>query len=258
MATKMEQHYLKGYYRKIGGSLCREVAKDLVKDILLLASARLGKPAKELTVLDVGSGIGLYSRSLAKYVKRVVGVEPFSRTYNKALKINLRNLKFYNFKIEDFDTDIRFDLVLSLTTLEHMPDAEKSFRKIFKLMKPGGLIYLTAPNKLWPYENHYNLWFLSWLPLPLANQYMKIAGRGRSYEDSSYSKTYFGIKSFFNKFPCKYEFILPNPGSLYLGCGSKKKTYQFVKNVGIMLIKRFPILWVFSKGFILLIQKNRK
>ena len=81
--------------------------------------------------------------------------------------------------------------------------------------------------------------------------------KGKSYEDSAYSKTYFGMKYFFNQFSCEYKFILPqNKNSLYLGCGAGGGMYNVIKNLGISLIVRFPFFWIFSKGFIMLIKKK--
>lgn len=236
------------------------VASSVVKEILYWAKKELGIPTKQLTVLDIGSGYGKYSFELEKYVKKVVGVEPFSQVYKKAMnkkeEINSK-VNFYNLPIEKYKTKQKYDLVVSLTTLEHMPRAKESFLQVFKLMKRGAVIYLTAPNKLWPYEHHYELWFLSWLPLPLANYYVKITGRGKSYEDSAYSKTYFGMKKFFDQFSCEYKFILPkDSNAAYLGCGTQGQVQKIITYLGIYLISKFPFFWIFSKGFIMLIIKK--
>jgi len=224
--------------------------RDIIRDILAVTK-QPGKKNKDLVVLDVGSGLGKYSYELSKRVKQVVGVEPDRNTFK--LAIPRKNLTFYNTLIEKFDTKQRFDLVVSGATLEHMPDANASFKRIFKLLKVGGIIYITTPNKLWPYEYHYRLWFLSYLPLSLANLYVRMAGKGKSYQDSSYSMTYFGIKKFFNQFPCQYKFVLPDPKASYL---KYSEGSNIVRVVGIRLLKYFPFLWVFSKSFIMVVRKT--
>lgn len=249
------------YYRiRNPKSISRKVVKSAIQEILSITKAKINKQLKELNVLDVGSGTGEYSFELEKHVKKVVGVEPYKPVYSKATerKRKLRSkVIFKNQFIEGFNTEERFDLVISLTTIEHMPNAQMSFKQIFKLMRKGGILYLTAPNKWWPFEHHYRLPFLSWLPLPLATLYVKAMKRGKSYGDSAYVKSYFGIRKFFDKFPCKYEFVLPsNPNAAYIGCGETSKIYQFVKNLGIWAIKKLPILWAFSKGFIMVIKKR--
>lgn len=237
-----------------------EVVKSTIDEILYYASLELQKTVSKLVVLDVGSGVGKYSFEMEKHVKEVVGVEPFKQVYLEAIKTKKEiksKVKFINKLVEQFNTTKRFDLVISLTTIEHMPNAEESFRRIFSLMKRQGILYLTAPNRWWPFENHYKLFFLSWLPLSLANLYVRLFCKGSSYEDSAYSKSYFGMRKFLDKFPCKYEFILPrNTNAAFLGCGDKGKAYSIIKKLGIELIKISPFFWIFSKGFIVIVRKT--
>lgn len=252
----INQEYYKTSDPRSSSSL---VVKSIVKEILLVAKKELNKPLRKLSVLDVGSGNGRYSFELEKYVGRITAVEPFFEAYKEAInrkKKSHSKINILNIPVEKLQTKKRYDLVISLTTIEHMPKASESFAQIIKLMRKGAIIYLTAPNKLWPYDHHYGLLFLPWLPLNLANLYVRIAGRGFSYEDSAYSKTYFGMKRFFNQFPCRYSFILPNDHeAFYIGCGTGSKVYKIIKNVGINLIAKFPFFWIVSKGFIMVITK---
>ena len=212
------------YFRDFSPSdIPHSVIAATVKEILGIAEKELQKNAKELIVLDVGSGWGEYSFEFEKYVKEVVGLEPFKKVYDIAIKSKAgrkSKVKFHNIKAENFHTKEKFDLVISLTTVEHMSHAEKSFKQIFSLLKPGGIVYVTAPNKWWLFESHYGLPALAWLPLLLADMYLRITGKGSSYKDCSYTRSYFGMKKLFNKFPCNYYFHLPDKNAAYLGCGS--------------------------------------
>lgn len=238
-------------------SVPKTVIRETVKDILLLAEKELGKKSSEMNVLDIGSGFGLYAQELAKQVKSVVAVEPFADAHNEAVKSNkAKNIHFINALIENYKGNEKFDLAISLTTLEHMPKAEKSFRHVFKYMKKKSLLYITAPNKFWPVEPHYALPFLSWFPLPLANLYLKITGKGNSYKDSSYSLSYFGMQRLFNRFQHKYSFVVPSPDAIYLGCGKQDLKSATIRRSGIFLIRKFPIFWALSKGFILVVKKE--
>ncbi len=213
-----------------------------------------------MRVLDVGSGWGEYSFELGKYVKEVIGIEPYKKVYNVAIKsksIRKSRINFYNCKVEDFHTKGTFDLIVSLTTVEHMSHVERSFKKIFSLLKPGGMVYVTAPNKWWLFESHYGLPFLGWVPLSIADRYLRITGKGRSYKDCSYSRSYFGMKKLFNQYPCEYYFHLPDEKAAYLGCGSRGFFNPFIRSFGIKLIQRMPIFWSISKGFIVVATKNK-
>lgn len=257
MKDNFEQQY---YKTRNPVSKTKEVIKSHVEEVISSIYPYLKKPLKEVSVLDVGSGQGEYSFELAKHVKKVVGVEPYREPYEVSILGNMRSrskIEFYNVPIEKFRSKEKFDLVLCLTVIEHMPNAEKSFQQIFKLLKRGGVIYLTAPNRLWPVESHYKLLFLSWLPAPLANLYMRLSGRGKSYTDSAYSKTYFGMRAFFEQFPCEYKFVLPkNIEGSFMGCGSSGPLHKMLVKIGVFLIREVPLFWVFSKGFIMIIQKR--
>ena len=213
-----------------------------------------------MDVIDVGCGWGEYAFELEKRVKSVTGVEPYKKLYLTAeenRKKRKSKVKFYNKLIENFSTTKKYDLALSLTIVEHMPNAELSNAHIINLLKDGGMMYLTAPNKLWPKEPHYELYFLNWLPLSLANIYLKASGKGSSFEDASYARTYFGMKKLFNPLNCRYYFWLPDSNKAYLGLGSGGRTSFFIRNAGISLIKKMPLFWAISKGFIMVIVKKK-
>lgn len=235
--------------------------KATINEILNLAEKKLNKDKKSLVVLDVGSGHGIYSNYLAKVVKRVIGVEPYFNAYKASLKLGRKKkLTFLNLPVEKLNTKEKFDVVVCLTVLEHMPNQQKSLKKIYSLMKNNSIMYLTAPNKLWPIENHYGLPFLSWLPLPIANLYMRIAGKGTSYIDSSYSRTYFGLRKLLRQFKWEFKFLVPDVNAAYLGCGyfNLDPFHKYAKNIGVFLINKASIFWLFSKGFIVIVEKRIK
>jgi len=238
----------------------KAIVDGAIEDILYFAKKELKVPLKEATVLDVGCGSGGYVFGIEKYVKKVVGVEPYKPGYQQALENKKRfksQAQFVNELIENYDTNERFDLVINLSCVEHMPRVEDSFKRVLSLMNKGGIIYLTAPNKWWPIEQHYKLPFLSMLPLPLANLYVRITGKADSYEDCSYFKSYFGMRKIFDALPCTYTFTLPHDiNSAYIGIGNQSFHYKLLKNFGMFLINLSPLFWVISKGFIMVIRKT--
>lgn len=238
-------------------SVPRVAITETVKDILKIAEQELGKKKSDMVILDIGSGFGMYTKEFAWQVKGIVAVEPFKDAHEKAIKLNKhKNVKHVNSLIENYKGSEKFDVAVSLTTLEHMPNQYKSYKQVFNMMKNKSLLYVTAPNKLWPVEPHYALPFLSWLPLPFANLYLKITGKGGSYKDSSYSKTYSGMKKLFDRFGHRYWFVIPDTNAVYLGCGSKSLKNTVLRHGGVWLIRKFPLFWTFSKGFILVAKKE--
>ena len=232
---------------------------DCVNGILEVAAKHLQQDLRTLRVLDVGCGTGDYAIEIESRVQSVVAVEPDSvaikTAKNKCSHLS-SNVRLIHGLIENVDIAGPFDLAISLTTVEHMPDAKASYQKILELLRPGGIIYLTAPNKLWPLECHYHLPLLSWLPLPLANRYLKVMGRGESYEDCSYMRTYWGMKKLFSSLDCSFEFVVPDEANSYVGVGDTRRINSFIRTAGIRLIRRFPIFWTISKGFIMVIRKD--
>lgn len=235
------------------------VIKSGVSEIVKGTQQYLGKPLKSISVLDAGSGWGDYTAEMAKYFGTVVGVEPQPKPHNYSVKTfsKIKNLQFYNSYIEDYTTKMKFDLVVSLTVFEHMSNHKKVFDKTFSLLKKNGIIYLTAPNKYWILEPHYRLPFLSWLPLSVSNKYLKLLRGVDSYEDCSYSLSYNGMKKFFKKYKCKYEFILPfDAEGAYFGYAKSQSLAVGIRRLGIRLIRLNPFFWNISKGFIMVITKT--
>lgn len=236
-----------------------QIANAGAEEIIQNAQKYFNKPHIELAVLDAGSGWGEYTSALAKHFGSVVGVEPQKDACVYAVKkySKQKNLTFYNSPIEEFNTKQKFDLIISLTVFEHIANKKAFYDKIFSLIKPNGIIYITAPNKYWIFEQHYGLPFLAWLPLPIANTYLKITKGINSYEDCSYAFGYQGMKNFFNQYKCSYSFVLPfNEDSAYFGLNNSNNLAIFVRKLGINLIRFNPIFWNISKGFIMIIKKK--
>lgn len=149
---------------------------------------------KKLSVLDVGSSTGIIDHELAGYFKKVVGIDIDSGGIEYAKKkYKKANLTF---KLDDamklsFKGDT-FDIVICAQVYEHVPDSKQLFKEIHRVLKPGGVCYLAALNKLWPMEPHYNLLFLSWLPKKVANKYLSLFGKGEIYYENL--ETHWGLK----------------------------------------------------------------
>lgn len=240
------------------GSTPSDVVSALVEEIIQKVSPRIPKDVSDWVVLDVGCGRGNYTYELSKRVKQVVGVEPYEEFYKLAQIQNrsCSNVTLHHAPVEDLNLEQKFDLVISLTTVEHMPKARQSFEKVISWMSPGGVLFLTAPNKYWPIECHYQLPFLSWLPLSLANIYLKLFKSVDSYESCSYSRSYLGMKKLFHGLPCETEFILPDLNKGYVGCGQRNFFSSVLQNLGVFLIQQSSVFWNISKGFMMLVTKK--
>jgi SAM-dependent methyltransferase len=81
--------------------------------------------------------------------------------------------------------DASFDVVISNHVIEHVGGPADQLRHLTearRVLRPGGVLYLAVPNRWSLVEPHYRLPFLSWLPGPLANAYVRATGRGQWYD----------------------------------------------------------------------------
>lgn len=150
------------------------------RKIVALVSAE--RALSGLRVLEVGCGSGYISRVLAEEVG------PHGRL--TALDVvDVRKAGGFEFAVYDgerlpFESGA-FDVVISNHTLEHVGDLGRQAvhaSEIARVLAPGGLAYLAAPNRLFPWEAHYRLPFLGWLPRPIANAYVRVARRGEWFD----------------------------------------------------------------------------
>ena len=147
---------------------------------------------KNLTLLDVGASTGIIDNVLAKHFKKVIGTDIDQGGISFAKKkFKQKNLVF---KKEDAMAlsfkDNQFDVVVCTHVYEHVPNAQKLFDEMHRVLRPGGVCYLAAINALWPIEPHYDLPFLSYLPKSMANIYIRVKGKNEYYETPV---TYWGL-----------------------------------------------------------------
>lgn len=127
-------------------------------------------PWKGKTVLDVGCGTGLMAHEIAKAgAKRVVGVD-FSRDAIRAAEAEHRHPTL-SYRVEDVKKHTgRYDIIISLGTLEHMDKPLETLKLLKRHLNPRGTILITSPN--WSNPRGYilqTLRFLFHAPITLAD-----------------------------------------------------------------------------------------
>ncbi len=147
------------------------------------------KNLKKLSLIDIGASSGIIDNVLATKFKKVVGVDIDKDAISYAKKkFKRKNLIF---KVGDaLKLDFKqntFDVVICTHIYEHVSDPKKLFKEIYRVLKPDGVCYLAAINKLWPIEPHYDLPFLSYLPKDWANVYVKIFNKAKQYYETPLS-----------------------------------------------------------------------
>ena len=88
------------------------------------------------------------------YTKLYVGIDIDGENLRKA-KGEKENVELISMQTENLAfRDNTFDAVLMIEVLEHVFDDEKAISEIYRILKPGGKLIITAPNKLFPFETH--------------------------------------------------------------------------------------------------------
>ena len=235
------------------------LASGFARQILTTCGPHLSRPAAQLRVLDVGCGFGHTARELARHCRHVVGAEPNGPMHAAAERVGkasgLPNLEFrqqgiYDLGISGLDNRDQYDLIVLDNVLEHLPDQPRAIEIVARLLAPGGVAFVLTPNRLWPMEVHYGLPFLSYLPLRLANAYLKLTGCGTDYTDASYSLTWWGLNRLLRGTPAlEFQYALPADISLAT-CGS-----AWHYRLGVAAIRRCPWLWAISKALLVVLKK---
>lgn len=103
------------------------------------------------TVLDIASGEGYGTHMLAGVAAEVVGVDIDAETIaNAQSKYTKANLSFKTGSADLIPcNNAYFDLVVSFETIEHHDRHHQMMAEIKRVLKPGGLLLISSPDKLY-------------------------------------------------------------------------------------------------------------
>ncbi len=100
-----------------------------------------------LEVVDMACGEGYGSEVLARRARRVTGVEANPQAYEHArLRYSRPGVRFLRDLVEDYEQPC--DAVVFLQTIEHVPEPKAVLQHFKGLLRPGGRVYVSTPNRL--------------------------------------------------------------------------------------------------------------
>ena len=115
---------------------------------LIQEGARLTSGIK---VLEIGCGTGMFTEMFSKTGATIVAVDISADLLKKARERGLPTgqVSFLEKPFEECDIDGPFDAVIGSSVLHHL-NMGIALRKIFNLLKPGGIVSFAEPNFLNP------------------------------------------------------------------------------------------------------------
>lgn len=154
------------------------------KKIITILQDFIGPDLTEFTCLDVGCSNGGITNRIAEFFQKTIGIDiDFEAIMHAKLDAVIPST-FYSLASGDHIPykNASYDVVICAQVYEHTEHQQALSQEIWRILKSGGICFFSGPNRLKVMEEHYWLPFLSWMPRPLANLYMRIFRRGKTYD----------------------------------------------------------------------------
>lgn len=139
--AELEEYYRPEYWGRVNADDLDWVRRDQASRTAFLERFRSGG-----RILDVGCGLGLFLLALDPKRWDRYGIEVMPAAYREAQ----RRLGAERIVTEDLRATMlpgaQFDVITFWDVLEHLPDPVDALRQSFRLLRPGGLLLVRAPN----------------------------------------------------------------------------------------------------------------
>jgi 2-polyprenyl-3-methyl-5-hydroxy-6-metoxy-1,4-benzoquinol methylase len=146
LSDRLADIYPTNYYSFSGdgGGLVSRVKEFL--DRRLFRSVLYQLTNNNIAALDVGGGTGWLLNQLKATDSRVQQTCVVDIDSNARAAAIAAGHSFFLGRIEEFNTADRFDLILMLNIIEHVPDPSATLNHVRTLMSPSGRVIIKTPN----------------------------------------------------------------------------------------------------------------
>jgi len=199
------------FYEYYSNASLTEKTRERFTGVMDMMHRVLGpeKAALSLEVADIGCGAGSQCLLWAERGHRVHGLDinrklvelGGKRAVERHLEIDFQVGSATNLPFEDSSMDV----CLAPELLEHVEEWEPCMREFTRVLKPGGLLYVSTTNKLCPKQQEFDLPFYSWYPAPMKRRYerLSVTTRPELVNHAKYPAvhwfTYYGLRTWLAK-----------------------------------------------------------
>ncbi len=210
-------------------------------------------------ILDLGAGRGRFMIAILKRGGKVSGVEP----YDKYIDIAKTESKKEGFELELKEgvgenipfLDAEFGFVNMTEVIEHVADPRGAMREVFRVLKSDGQVYISVPNRYGFKDQHFNLYFVNWLPRSLAHDFISLFGKHKDYSGEN------GLQ----RLSEMHYMTLGKAKNIFESLGFMtedireikiKNKFLGLKRFGVRLFYKILRPWYFDSFHLLLTKKN--
>ena len=138
-----------------------------------------GVRANALEMADIGCGVGMQCLDWARDGHHVHGLDINAelvalgreRARQQGMELDLRVGTATALPWADASMDV----CLAPELLEHVPDWRGCVREFSRILRPGGVLYVSTSNSLCPIQNEFDLPLYSWYPASMKRRYERLA-----------------------------------------------------------------------------------
>lgn len=166
------------YYAEESLSAAARQRFERIREIVL-ESLGPQQAGRRLDVADIGCGAGTQCLLWASHGHRVYGLDVNERLLDLARGRAAGQSGEVSFWLGTAEKlpwgDATMDVCILPELLEHVPDWQVCLDEAIRVLRPGGVLYLSTTNKLCPIQEEFNLPLYAWYPGFLKRRVEKLA-----------------------------------------------------------------------------------